>query len=204
MKIIEILGLSITAVVAIIGVVMFVIAVAIVTVIITVTNKKRANAKSTQTVNVQQVNESPPIDKNMQLVIDGIRTTASSFNGLYEGVYQAVTNPAAADSDTLDEWIIRVRNMNYNNDFTNAFLTLFYSGPASIDLKYRNLLTCIQLAGIQRSDASEYYYEPNGIKKYICLSDKTLADGTLCTVLKPYWYADTKILEQGCIIRKDV
>jgi len=145
--------------------------------------------------------EKPVADENTQLIADGIRKNAGSFNGLYEGVFQIAQNSGNADSDAIDEWKIRVGNMNDNDDFKTAVLNLLDTG----DLASRavRLLECIELAGIKRADETEYAFEMNVSTKYVCLSGNNLDRGTLCTVLKPYWYMDSKVIEQGCIIRKD-
>lgn len=141
-------------------------------------------------------------DENMLLIADGIRKNISSFNGLYEGVFQIVHNPENADSDAIDEWKIRVGNMNGNDDFKAAVLKLFDSDDLASQAV--RLLECIELAGIKRAEETEYAFEMNVSKKYVCLSGNNLDEGTICTVLKPYWHLDSKVIEQGCIIRKEV
>lgn len=141
-------------------------------------------------------------DENMQLIADGIRKNVASFNGLYEGVFQIVHNPENADSDAIDEWKIRVGNMNGNDDFKAAVLKLFDSDDLASQAVI--LLECIELAGIKRAEETEYAFEMNVSKKYVCLSGNNLDEGTICTVLKPYWHLDSKVIEQGCIIRKEV
>lgn len=153
----------------------------------------------------QEENDAPKektvADENMQLIADGIRKNISSFNGLYEGVFQIVQNPENADSDAIDEWKIRVGNMNGNDDFKAAVLKLFDSDDLASQAV--RLLECIELAGIKRAEETEYAFEMNVSKKYVCLSGNNLDAGTICTVLKPYWHLDSRVIEQGCIIRKE-
>ncbi len=191
-----------------------VLGVAIVAIVAAVVMKKKKGKAEIQVIRQSEVpvekekiteeknaDEEKIVDENLQIIVNGISKTADSFNGLYEGVFQIVQNPDSADSDAMDEWKIRVGNMNGNDDFKNAFLKLFGSG----DLKSQavNLLRYIELAGIKRAEETEYAFELNASKKYVCLSGNNLDAGTLCTVLKPYWYLDEKVIEQGCIIRRE-
>ncbi len=146
------------------------------------------------------VKEEPAVDKNLQSIADGIRENVNLFNGLFEGVFQIVHNSDNADSDAMEEWKIRTENINGNDNFKAELLKLLNSGD--IKNQAAKLLNCIELAGIKRAEETEYAFEINVSKKYICLSNN-LDEGTLCTVLKPYWHLDSKVVEQGCIIRKD-
>lgn len=142
------------------------------------------------------------VDENLQLIVDGIRNHAESFNGLYEGVFQIAHNLDGADSDTIDEWKIRVKNIREDECFKVAVLKLFDSDDLTSQAV--KLLEYIELAGIKRSEETAYAFEKNVSKKYVCLSGNSLDNGTLCTVLKPYWHMDSNIVEQGYIIRKEV
>lgn len=141
------------------------------------------------------------VDENLQLIVDGIRKYAESFNGLYEGVFRIAHNLDGADSDTIDEWKIRVENIRDDECFKVAVLKLF--DLDNLTSQAVKLLEYIELAGIKRSEETEYAFEKNVSKKYVCLSGNSLDNGTLCTVLKPYWYMDSNIVEQGYIIRKE-
>ncbi len=166
-------------------------------------SKEQVYASEPKSVNVPQVTPAsvPVADTGLIFIGKLIRDNADSFNGLYEGIYQLAKGADGADGEALAEWKTRVNNMGENDEFKNAFSDLFTSGDDK--LQAEKLMGCIELAGIKRSEETEYVYDLNSTKKYICLSGNSLAAGTICTVLKPYWHIDGKTVEQGCIMRKD-
>ncbi len=150
-----------------------------------------------------QPQKEPCEDSALVLMSKHIRGNADKFNGLYEGIYQTATNPANTDYEALTEWKIRIQNIADNDEFKSDFSNMFNLESDNLKPQAEKLLRCIELAGIKRSDESEYAYTLNSSKKYVCLSGNKLEEGTICTVLKPFWYIDGKVIEQGCIIRKD-
>lgn len=148
-------------------------------------------------------NSDEKTDQRFMLVGMYIGSTAKSFNGLYEGIYQMAIGTDKANSEALVEWKLRVENMRENDELKKAFSDLFASDSEEACTQAKKLQKCIELAGIKRSEETEYRYELNASKKYICLSGNNLEQGTVCTVIKPYWYIEDKIIEQGCIIRKE-
>ena len=142
-------------------------------------------------------------EQRLRLLGKHIRNTAGSFNGLYEGIYQLAHGSDNAGNDALVELKLRVENMKENEEFQKAFSDLFDSAPDDFGKQAEKLLRCMEYAGIKRSEETECSYELNVSKKYICLSGNDLEPGSVCNVLKPYWYIDDKVIEQGCIIRKE-
>lgn len=154
--------------------------------------------ESCKKVSVQSENADP----KLILVGKYIRSTAKSFNGLYEGIYQ-IARCNDDNDEALIEWKLRVENMKENEELVKAFSDLFTSASAGAGEQAEKLLRCIELAGVKRSEETEYHYDLSASKKYVCLSGNDLKQGTVCTVLKPYWYIEDKIIEQGCIVGKE-
>lgn len=192
------------------GVVLLVLAILAIVVVVALAAKKKNEKPEIQTnrMNVPPVVKQQTAvkysleDQNLHKVAAGIRKSPETFTGLYEGVFQIACDFDNVDSDAIDEWKIRVGNMNGNDEFRNAFINLM--GSDNVKSQAVKLLNCIELAGVKRAAQTEYAFELNANKKYVCLSGNKLDEGTVCTVLRPYWSFDGRVVEQGCIVRKDV
>lgn len=141
-------------------------------------------------------------DPEKQFVSGAIKIKADAFDGLYEGIFTVAMNVSNGDTSVIDEWKIRVQNMQESEDFKFSFLNSFNVREGNPVLQARFILDCITFAGIERSVETEHVSGLNSGKKYICLSG-IVPEGTLCTVVKPYWHMNEKIIEQGCIIKKE-
>lgn len=195
----------------IIAVVLVVIAVIIAVVIKKKKSKPVQVAKITpEPVATQDVEKATPktvvpreesADKDLNCVSEGIRNSAKLFDGLYEGIYSLAKN--SDDGSALNEWKIRIENMNENDEFKKAFLNSFDFTSDDLASEAQKLLGCIDLAGVKRAEEAEHTFSLNSSKKYICLSNGVFEEGTLCTVIKPYWFMNNIIIEQGCLMKKE-
>ena len=146
--------------------------------------------------------EKVTVDGRISIIADGIRKNADSFDGLYEGVFRRANNMEKADDDALKEWAVRISNMYANDEFKKAFEETFDLNGANLIPQAIKLLNCIELAGVKRSVETSHTFGPGSSKKYICLGSGVFPDGTECTVVKPYWFTQSKVVEQGCVIGK--
>lgn len=210
------IGIILIVVIAVIALVVLAATVAIVIVV----KVKKKNKKQPDTVGQRPpVTQKPPViqrppvperkpyvaentvtDGKIRIIADGIRKNADSFDGLYEGVFRRAKNMEKADDDALKEWAVRISNMHANEEFKKAFEETIDLNSANLIPQAVKLLNCIELAGVKRSVEKAHTFGPGSSKKYICLGSGVFPDGTECTVVKPYWFTETKVVEQGCVI----
>lgn len=145
----------------------------------------------------------PP--EEAKIISQGIRKNARHFDGLYEGLFQAVKNPEPLFTDAFQEWCDRAA-LCPDQAFREAFAALFQKSDindAAICLnKHRQLLTLVNRAGIQRdrennqictADESvcKYYYDFTGQKPQ---------SGVTYQIIKSAWTMDGKAVEYGMVM----
>lgn len=142
------------------------------------------------------------------LLVSGIGKNAELFDGLYESLYQSVLKPEKDNRDGYLEWCGRVRHMEDQNEFQTAFLMKLEIGenadPAVYQKTARHLLELIGKAQICRSQDQELKTSAGLLRDYLYLGSPAPADGAVCTVVKPAWYHEGKLVEQGILMPKEM
>ena len=144
-------------------------------------------------------------EEQAEILAQGIRETAGSYDGLYEGLYQTVKNPEPLCTDAYQEWCDRAEQCP-DPKFRETFAALFQKtdiNDAALCLKkHRQLLTLVNKAGILRdrdndqtctADESicKYYYEITGQKPQ---------SGNSYQIIKAAWTMDGKVVEYGMVM----
>lgn len=142
------------------------------------------------------------------LLASGIGKNAELFDGLYEGLYLSVLKPELDNRDGYLEWCGRVRHLENQNEFQAAFLKELEIGdnadPAVYQKAARYLLQLIEKAKICRSQDQELKTSAGVLRDYLYLGPPAPEDGEVCVVLKPAWYHDGKLVEQGILMPKEM
>ena len=116
--------------------------------------------------------------------------------------------PELDNRDGYLEWCGRVRRLDNQNEFQTAFLKELEIGenadPAVYQKAARYLLLLIEKAKICRSQDQELKTSAGVLRDYLYLGSPAPAEGTVCVVLKPAWYHDGKLVEQGILMPKEM
>lgn len=143
-----------------------------------------------------------------KLLVCGIAENAGIFDGLYESLYQSVLKPELDNRDGYLEWCGRVRHLESQDRFRTAFLSELdigeNAGIATYQVTAKHLLELIGKAGIYRSQEQELKTSARVLRDYLYLASSVPVDGTVCTVFKPAWYHDGKLVEQGMLMPKEM
>jgi len=135
-------------------------------------------------------------------VAAGIREYADTFDGLYEGLYQAAHNQRFFSTDAYEEWCGRVGQLE-EGPFREAFERLFSQSDVEEETlcreKYLLLLRGIDLAGITRERENNISCEADEAmcRAYVGADGQELRVGNVYTILKSAWVSGEKVIEYG-------
>ena len=135
------------------------------------------------------------------VLAEGIARHAQLYNGLYEGIYQAVTRDEFTDMSACREWRDRTAHIEDDGEFVRLFARCF-DGEDSGET-FKKLLGLIEKAGIVRRDETELAMDAETRKAYLYLGEGEPADGTILTVMKPCWKYRGQTVEQGILMKKE-
>lgn len=137
----------------------------------------------------------------------GIARHAQLYNGLYEGIYQAVTRNDFTDLSAYKEWCDRTAHIEEDAEFVRLFSLSFdgegVRGEDGCGEKLKRLLGLIKKAGIIRRDETELAVSPGTRIAYLYLGEDGPADGMICKVMKPCWEYCGQTVEQGILMKKE-
>lgn len=141
------------------------------------------------------------------LLAEGIARHAELYNGLYEGIYQAVTRNDVTDRDAFKEWYDRTVYIEEDPEFVRTFTQSFTGGMKDAAdaycAKLKRLLSLIEGTGIIRRDETELLFDTQTRKAYLYLGTDEPVEGMVCRVMKPCWEYRGQIVEQGIIMKKE-
>lgn len=141
------------------------------------------------------------------LLAEGIARHAELYNGLYEGIYQAVLRNDSTDRDAFKEWYDRTTYIEEDAEFVNTFTQNFSGGAEDAEdaycAKLEKLFSLIERAGIIRREETELSFDSQTRKAYLYLGTDEPAAGMVCKVMKPCWEYRGQIVEQGIIMKKE-
>lgn len=125
---------------------------------------------------------------------------AKEFEGLYESLYISCAG-REFDPDSYNEWCERAA-LCQDRDFSRAFSASF---PKVDDEKQCRkyscaLLSCIKYAGIKRlgNAGDEITVTGSNKDQFECINSDN-AVGRTCSIIKPAWVYDGKVIEPGII-----
>lgn len=140
------------------------------------------------------------------VIAAGIKANAAVFDGLYEGLFQAVRNRETLYTDAYEEWCGRAERLD-DEEFRAAFAQRFSAEDTADEplcrQKMEELLACIAQADILRE-------RENGVS---CAADEALCRAYLTTdggrpemsaeytVLKSAWICGGRVTEYGMVMQ---
>ena len=137
-----------------------------------------------------------------EVILNGIKTHALRFIGLYEGLYTAVQTQSVDAADAYKEWHIRMGNLHDDEAFRNAFCTRFPREGAALS-HLQELLVHVEAAGICRSTETVHVAGPRTREQYIYMGAGDILPGKEYKVLRPCWLQDEVTVQQGLLIPKE-
>lgn len=170
-------------------------AVTILVAVLAVVLKKKKTA-------MQQDNKASAASWLEPAIVDGIRTHALRFMGLYEGIYLAVAKQSLDGMDAYREWQVRMENLSEDRKFCDAFGAHFPQAGAQLS-HLQELLRYVDAAGIHRDGKTVHIADEKTRKQYIYLGSDGLTIGKEYKVLKPCWLQNDTVVEQGFLSSKE-
>ncbi len=150
----------------------------------------------------RKVRRVDPQKEALAEVAEGIGEYAETFDGLYEGLYQAAHNQQILSTDAYEEWCGRIAQLE-DGPFREAFERLFSRADMEEETlcreKYSLLLRGINLAGIKRERENNISCEADEAmcRAYVGADGQKLQAGDVYTVLKSAWVRGEKVIEYG-------
>ena len=162
--------------------------------------------KKRQGLRKERETEAPQCDAgDLSAIADGIKRYAAEFDGLYEGLYQAVQNLQIFSTDAYQEWCDRVGQM-HDEAFRSAFDAVFSKADIESEAlcreKYALLLNCIGEAGITRDRSSGECCAADETmqRAYVETGGQKPQPGAEYTVIKAAWLSGEKVIEYGMVM----
>lgn len=141
-----------------------------------------------------------------QIIVNGIKDNSEVFDGLYEGLFQAVRNREMYFHDAYEEWCFRADHLD-NEAFRTAFAEKFSEQDIANEWLCRNkmdiLLSCIGCAGIirERENGKSYIADEAMCRAYLTINGGKPDTDKEYTVLKSAWInSGNKVIEYGMVI----